>query len=203
MPLLVRLHHHPYLFGGRVETAHRGGLCLCKSVAIGYQPVTSASHLKRAFWPRNEASVRPRPGGTKRRAARRSTGDGRSRSPRARRSRLLSSGRCSSELRNGAPQGRALRRTESPQGRRGAKTAAFVGLSVCLHWGLLWLADAGLGRTVITTPPAGVFVEVWAVNTAWASPLIRERRPAASGGRLGRRWACHCRWWLSESCSPT
>ena len=30
----LQYRYHPYLFGGRVETALRGGLCLCMGVAI-------------------------------------------------------------------------------------------------------------------------------------------------------------------------
>ena len=33
----------PYLFGGRVETVLRGGLCLCMGVAIDLQPLQGAA----------------------------------------------------------------------------------------------------------------------------------------------------------------
>ena len=34
---MVALFYRPYLFGGRVETALRGGLCLCWGVTIDHQ----------------------------------------------------------------------------------------------------------------------------------------------------------------------
>ena len=51
----------------------------------------------------------------------------------------------------------------------------FVSLSIGVHIGLLWLADASLGRTVLTTPAAMTVVGVWALQTAWDGPLVLER----------------------------
>ena len=50
--IVVRLIYHPYLFGGRVETALRGGLRLRKAVTIDQQRQNSGLQ-----------SLRPRPQG--------------------------------------------------------------------------------------------------------------------------------------------
>ena len=63
---------------------------------------------------------------------------------------------------------RIVRRLRNP-------TVGFVGLSLGLHFGLLWLADIGFGRTVLTTPTAMAIVGVIAMQTAQFGPSIHER----------------------------
>ena len=63
---------------------------------------------------------------------------------------------------------RIVRRLRNP-------TVGFVGLSLGLHFGLLWLADIGFGRTLLTTPTAIVIVGVIAMQTAQFRPSIHER----------------------------
>ena len=45
---MVALIYHPYRFDGRVETALRGGLCLCWGVAIDYQHCTWTASISTA-----------------------------------------------------------------------------------------------------------------------------------------------------------
>ena len=69
-------------------------------------------------------------------------------------------------------------------GLLGNQTVRFVGLSIGLHMGLLWLADAVAGRTLITTLPARSLLVAMAIQLAWLGPSIHER----TGSSLKAAW---------------
>ena len=58
-------------------------------------------------------------------------------------------------------------------GLLGNPTVRFVGLSIGLHMGLLWLADAVAGRTLITTLPQSACRVRGGLTHGSAIPLIK------------------------------